>query len=247
MLAQTFESFIGIQNASAQRFWRIMRIAVHPACRRKHIGSRLLKALESFARNEQVDVIGSVFGASPDTLSFWQANNFKPAHIGLKKNASHGGHTITYIKPISDQGEHIYQQALEKFQREFPFNLANRFYELEPSIIIQVFSAFLKPLKLTLSGNDWDAIKDYSQSQRDYEHAALPVSLLITQLFFRFDLRELLSESDINLLISKVLQRNSWSQVVKGNDFTGKQTAKQQLRTVVSTLTHIKQVTDLLP
>jgi len=246
MLAQTLEAFIGIQFASRQQYWRVIRIAVHPGYRRHGVGSQLLAAITSQAKNEHVDMIGSIFGASQEVLAFWQHNQFDPVHIGLKRNASHGTNSITMLKPVSKPGNPIYQLSNAKFQREWVDNLAERLQSLDIEIVLQVFCALNPNGKLSLHVNDWQEITIYAESSRQYEHAALAISSLVTQVFLALDVRQLLDIQDTKLLVAKVLQRKPWSQVVAETRLDGKQQARQHLRQVISTLIHSKLVLEKL-
>jgi len=246
MLAQTLESSIGIQNASLQRYWRIMRIAVHPECRHQGIGSRLLKSIELQAKQQHVDMIGSIFGASREVLSFWKSNNFTPVQVGLKQNASHGTNSITLLKSVSQPGTHIYQQAAAKFPHEFVFHLAERLQSLDSDTVTQVFYMVSSNGKLSLTTRDWQEIKNYSESLLKYERVAFAVYSLVTQLVLLLDIRQLLDAQAIKLLVTKVVQRKPWAEVVKETELSGRQQAEQILRRNISILISSQSVSEIL-
>lgn len=72
------------------RWWRIVRIAVSVNKRRQGCGSGLLKQLGEAAQQQQIDAIGSSFGAADEVIAFWQANNFQLIHRGVKRQMASG-------------------------------------------------------------------------------------------------------------------------------------------------------------
>lgn len=72
------------------RWWRVVRIAVVNSRRRQGYGSVLLQQIQSQARQQHIDAIGSSFGAAPEVLAFWQANQFQLVHRGVKRQMASG-------------------------------------------------------------------------------------------------------------------------------------------------------------
>ena len=72
------------------RWWRVVRIAIPLALRRQHYGTRLLQQLLIMGRQYRIDAIGSSFGAAPEVLTFWQANDFRLVHQGTKRQMASG-------------------------------------------------------------------------------------------------------------------------------------------------------------
>lgn len=72
------------------RWWRIVRITVAATWRRQRLGSDLLAQLKQAAQYQQIDAIGSSFGAAPELLAFWQANGFSLVHRGHKRQMASG-------------------------------------------------------------------------------------------------------------------------------------------------------------
>lgn len=72
------------------RWWRIIRIAVAEPLRRQGLGSMLLEQVQHAAVENQIDAVGSSFGAAPEVLAFWQANDFQLLHQGQKRQMASG-------------------------------------------------------------------------------------------------------------------------------------------------------------
>lgn len=79
------------QTAPLQwHWWRIVRIAIAGAYRRQGHGSGLLAYIRRLAMENQIDALGSSFGAAPEILAFWQANQFQLVHRGHKRQMASG-------------------------------------------------------------------------------------------------------------------------------------------------------------
>lgn len=230
LLPQTLESFVGIRNASAARYCRVIRIAVHPDYRRRGIGRDMLRYIESDLKNQHIDIIGSNFGASGELLKFWQVSGFLPVHVGLTRNASTGNNSVTYIKPLSCHGGTINRAATTKFHDHFPLQLAEPYHDLACDIAQELFSSFSGTDKLTLTGDQWQDIESFAHSRRGYEINRVALRKLVMHVFCHATLKQIPGPSDRCLLIQKVLQQQSWREIVDGFGFEGKHHAVEQLK-----------------
>lgn len=121
-------------QALQQRFLRVMRIAVHPAIRRKGIASALLKELASTA--EDIDTICTSFGATSNLLAFWRKNGFRPVRIGLTRDASSGSHSVMMLQPATENGKQLMQLAQRRFRKQLPLLLSDSLNFLETEILL---------------------------------------------------------------------------------------------------------------
>lgn len=78
LLPQTLSAHGGLAEAPRMTFLRVIRIAVHPAVRRRCIGRHLLAGIERYALSAGMDCLGASFGATADLLQFWQRSGFPP-------------------------------------------------------------------------------------------------------------------------------------------------------------------------
>ena len=246
LLPQTLESFVGIKSASTASYLRIVRIAVHPELRREGIGQQLLKYIESNSKNGGLDIIGTNFGASSDLLAFWQSAGYSPAHIGLKHNTSTGTNAVTYLKPLSDNGQTIYQTAINKLKTQFTFQLPEGYQTLDPDVVAGIYGALATKQKLQLTPNEWEDITSFAESLRGYEINALPIHKLVHHGFANGAISKACNKIEIHLLIKKVLQRQSWQEIVANLEFDGKHQAIQALRNIISKLINSSHMHDTI-
>ncbi|AZV32295.1 GNAT family N-acetyltransferase [Cobetia sp. ICG0124] len=102
LLAQSLAAHAGHQAAAETRWWRILRIAIHPALWRRGQGARLLNALEQQARLAGVTRLGTSFGAEAGLVDFWLSQGFMPLRMGLKRDAASGEHAVMMGKATGE-------------------------------------------------------------------------------------------------------------------------------------------------
>jgi tRNA(Met) cytidine acetyltransferase len=72
-----------IRNFGKLKGWRIMRIAVTPELQNQGLGTKLLSNVEKIALKNNIEWIGSSFGAEYKGLNLWIKNGFKPVYLAL--------------------------------------------------------------------------------------------------------------------------------------------------------------------
>ncbi|WP_110685906.1 GNAT family N-acetyltransferase [Salinicola aestuarinus] len=90
LLAQSLAMHAGHAEAATRQWWRIMRIAVHPGCRRRGIGQTLIEAVAGAAVGQGIDHLGVSFGAEPGLMRFWRDRGFTSLRAGLTREAASG-------------------------------------------------------------------------------------------------------------------------------------------------------------
>lgn len=95
------------------RWWRVTRIAVLNSARRQGIGVALLDQLKLLARNENINALGSSFGASPDVLEFWSQTSFKMIRMGRKLNMASGYPNAIVTYGMSAQSQELIEALHE--------------------------------------------------------------------------------------------------------------------------------------
>lgn len=141
LLPQTLSAHAGLIEAPLHRYWRVIRIVVHPAVAGRGLGQRLLAGLEQTARAERIDLLGASFGATTELLAFWHAGGFVPAQIGARRNAASGEHAVVVLRALSDAGERLLAEARQRLASSLPVWLAGPLRELDPEIAAAIIGA----------------------------------------------------------------------------------------------------------
>ncbi|BCU07628.1 tRNA(Met) cytidine acetyltransferase TmcA [Allochromatium tepidum] len=211
LLPQTLSAHAGLPEAPSRRYWRVIRIVVHPAMTGQGLGRRLLSGLEQTARAERIDLLGAGFGATTELLEFWHACGFVPAQIGTSRNAASGEHAVVVLRAISEAGEQLLEEAQRRLTGSLPVWLAGPLRELDPEITATLIAILPTPEAVafaphTASG-DWSfELNAFVTGYRTLE-ASLP---LLSTLTHRY-LADALSTGRIDrresaLLVAALLQ-----------------------------------------
>ena len=236
LLPQSMESTIGIRNASHANFLRVIRIITHPHCQRKGIGRKMLHAVEKFAKQKNVDIVGANFGINNDLLPFWNASGYLPVHVGLSANTSTGTHSISVLKSISETGDGLLDCAKQLFVSRFGFLLSTVYKDLDVSLVEYLFSVYPASNGKSLNEQQIEDVRRFAHTNSDYEMLAQSLGQFVQSCFYDAKAREILDKNEKSLLIRKVLQQHSWPAVINTLKLEGKNQAIHKLRETVAKL-----------
>jgi tRNA(Met) cytidine acetyltransferase len=232
MLPETLAVHQGLQSAPRLRCGRIMRVAVHPALQRRGLGSRLIREISGELRATGCDYVGTSFGATPELLGFWFRLGWVPVRLSIQKGASSGSHSAVFLDAFSAAGAVLLAQARQRYFAQFPHQLSDTLHDLDPALVaglLQQGTEYAPPL----DDADQDDVLAFAREQRLAEVA-------IGSLW-RFALRELmqgraaqrLSRAELALLITRVLQKRSWTVCAESAGCSGRKQAVRCLRETV--------------
>ncbi len=141
LLPQTLSTHAGIAEATALRYLRVIRIAVHPALARRGLGRLLLRRLDREGRAEGFDLLGASFGATPDLVRFWDRCGFHPAQIGTSRNAASGEHALVMLRPLNARGWRFASEAEARLESRLPVLLGGPLRGLDPVTATAIVAA----------------------------------------------------------------------------------------------------------
>lgn len=228
LLPQTLIAQAGFPQLGRCRFQRIVRIAVHPLLQGKGIGGLLLDGVFNMAKQQGVDFIGSSFGATEKLMGFWQGHGFSPVRLGMLRDASSGAHSVLLLKTVKNTVQPLLQQLEQRFQQQFPVLLTEPLADLEPELVA-LFIVSCNPLNV-LSELDKNDLNSFAEGNRQYADCLFALE----KFAIRVLAANVLTRTDADLLIYKILQHKSWSEVVVLTGLTGKKQIVRQLREVVT-------------
>lgn len=210
LLPQTLCAHAGLAEAPSLGFARVVRIAVHPALRRRGLARRLLEAITSDAQAQGLDLIGASFGADPDLLRFWARCGLAPAHLGTSRNAASGMHSAVVLRPLTPAGETLLARARVRLGERLPALLAGPLRALEPPIVAALLTR--SAAQVCISPEEERELTAFARAQRPFE-ASLPLLARLSSARLGEALaRGLLSETEVELVVAQVLQYRGWGE-----------------------------------
>lgn len=219
----------GIDYAFNFHYVRIMRIAVHPQLQNQGIGSYFLDKITQFSTSRGADFLASSFGATKALLSFWLNDGFQLARIGFKKDKASGEQSALVIKALTPVGTAALADINAEFYRSFDYLLTDEYRYLTAELVALVQHYCPLEYLPALSKRDKENIVAFSQGYRQYSSCVFSLHLWLKH--------QLVSHTIIeNVLISRIMQKHSISEVCNDYEFTGKKKLEQFLQSQVKTV-----------
>ncbi len=218
-------------QALQQKFLRIMRIAVHPAIRRKGVASVLIKKLASTAAN--IDTLCTSFGASSDLLALWKKNSFQPVRLGLKREASSGCHSLLMLQPVTKNGKQLLHQAQGRFLKQLPLLLTDSLNKLESSIFMPLLRDTMHDSDL--SPHSRELLRRFTAAQLPFD-AVFPELVELALWAAHSGNAVRLSDQQQDLFFSRVLQREATQSLATRLQLSGKREVQRLLQRAVDKL-----------
>jgi len=234
LLPETLAAHQGLTEAPGLRAARIMRIAVHPAVRRRGLGLKLVKHITRKVAAAGYDYIGSSFGASADLMKFWARLGWIPARLSIQAGASSGYHSVVMLLPLSARGERLVSHARERFFAHFPHQLSDSLQNLEPQLVCSVMRNGAQSVRL--SAADWRDVEAFALQQRLPEVAIGALWRLCCLALEEGAALSALGAEEKALLVARVLQKRSWQECAALIGVAGRAAALAVLRRAVAKL-----------
>ncbi len=100
-LADSLVVHLGRADAGRLRIMRSVRLATHPAARRRGLATRLVRTAERWAQEEKgVSLAGTLFGATSAVLRFRQSAGYHLVRGGGSAGARTGAPTAAMLRPL---------------------------------------------------------------------------------------------------------------------------------------------------
>lgn len=237
LLPQTLSAHAGLMDAPSHRYWRVIRIVVHPAVTGRGHGRRLLTELERTARVERIDFLGASFGATTELLDFWHACGFAPAQIGTSRNAASGEHAVVVLRAISDAGGRLLEDARRRLTSSLPVWLAGPLRELDPEIVATLIGVLPVPDSTEFeSADQCFELESFVTGHRALE-ASLPLLSVLTRRYLADALsRGRIDQREAALLVAALLQYHPLTGLARCFRANGREALLERLRQVCGRL-----------
>lgn len=230
LIAQSLTFHCACKQAGTSSFARVQRIAIHPNLHNQGLGKQFMHYLINWAKQQQFDHICASFGATADLLSFWQQLSFNILRIGLSKDASSGTHSIIVNQALSQKGLDLQQKINLQFQQQFPTQLSRQLQEMDANLILRILTDREK------QQFDTAIVTSYINGNLPYEF----IEYALIDLVLNSDLSWLTQQQQI-IAVQKILQNQSWADICKEHNLTGKNQIQRYLKESIKQLIHYKE------
>ncbi len=122
-LADTLVTHGARPDAGTLRMLRSVRIATHPDLRRLGLARRLVEAIHH-ACDPKVDLVGTVFGATPELLAFRRSLDYTLVRVGVSRGTRTGEPAAVMVRPVSAVARALVAKLRGELARSLPTQLA---------------------------------------------------------------------------------------------------------------------------
>lgn len=220
----------GIEYAFNYHYLRVMRIAVHPQLQHQGIGSHFLNEIADFSTLQGADFLASSFGATKALLSFWFNSDFVLARIGFNKDKASGEQSALMLKALSKAGNTALTDINAEFYRSFDYLLLDEYKYLTAELVALILHNCPPEYLTPLSMRDKANIEDFSLGHRQFSTCAFSLHLWLK---YQLVIQATLEDEKLLVLISRVMQKHSISELCIDFGFTGKKALEQMLKSAV--------------
>jgi len=211
MLPDVLTSQLRDPDAAVPVGYRVMRVATHPAVRSRGLGSRLLAKIEA-ELGDEVDWLGTGYGATPELLSFWDAAGYSIVHLSTTRNESSGEYSALMLRPTSEAGRALHDRHAAWFVERIDGVLADPLRDIDPDVVRAALRATDAEPEPQLSERDWRVVTGAAYGPALYSADPGPFRRLAVAHLVAGD-PNLLTPREERLLVLKVLQARPWGEV----------------------------------
>ncbi|WP_227131239.1 tRNA(Met) cytidine acetyltransferase TmcA [Halorubellus salinus] len=219
MLPDVLTSQLRDERAAETVGYRVVRIATHHAVRRGGLASHLLAELRAEV-GDDVDWLGSGFGATPDLVDFWRENGYGSVHLSTTRNDASGEYSAVVLHPTSDAGRALHDRHAEWFAERVPGVLSDALADCDPDVVRATLRACDADVDVDLSPPAWRTIVGASYGPGLFDVAPGPFRDLATKHLVDPDgSAGALDAREERLLVERVLQARPWPAVADALDY----------------------------
>jgi len=228
-LPDTLVSHCGRPDAGGLRMARSVRIATHPDQRREGVATALV---EHVHRHYDVDLFGTLFGATPELLRFRRSLGYHLIRVGAARGSRTGEPAAVMVHPFSDAARRLVDDLQAALARELPLQLTLLGGELplDPELPDALRADLPPPAPLTRAVIE-EAVRAYAFGPRPFEAAPVAIGAWIND-------RDLgsLDDGARALVEGRLLAHRTWREVADAAGAPSVPAAMRALRRAVRSL-----------
>ncbi len=226
-LADTLIAHAGRQEAGELSMIRSVRIATHPALRRRGLAMGLVDHVHA---SYAPDLFGTLFGATPELLRFRRAAGYELVRVGSSRGSRTGEPAAVMLRPVSERARTLVRELRSELARELRLQLALFDAEGELSLAPALREALFRGLPPPAPLEDEElrrVLSSYVNGPRPYESAAFAITRFVEA---HRDRLAALSVAARTLIDARVLRRRPWTDAAREAGYPSVPAAMRALR-----------------
>jgi tRNA(Met) cytidine acetyltransferase len=208
LLLQSLAQHSAYAKGLEKKLWRIMRIATHEQCRRQGLASQLMQAILKEAKRQSSDLLGTSYAMDATSLKFWQSQDFKPARIGHRIDASSGAQSLQMLLAISENCVADIEQLHAQYLKDLPYRLSDDLSVLEPALVSALF--FTQSAMGDIDQADKNLLIGFTEHRRELQ-SVIPTMQRV--LIAKLSHARAEESTALSVAIKLLLQRQTYQQV----------------------------------
>ncbi|MCB9716862.1 MAG: tRNA(Met) cytidine acetyltransferase [Myxococcales bacterium] len=211
-LADALVSHLGHAEAGELMMIRSVRIATHPALRRRGLARRLVEHLH---REHRPDLFGTMFGVTPELLAFRRSLGYALVRLSASRGARSGEPSAMMLRPVSPRARALVDRLRAELARDLPTQLqllrADEQTLLDPALVHALGEGLFAPAPM--SADERRAlVESYALGPRTFESAAVAVIAFVEDQRARLGA---LPDPERALVEGRVRAGRGWSRVAR--------------------------------
>ncbi len=233
VLADNLITHAGRPSAGELSMIRSVRIATHPAARRRHVAQSLVEHVHA---TYQPDLFGTVFGATAALVRFRRSVGYEVVRLGSSRGARSGEPSVVMLRPGGRAGEILQAELRADLGRDLPLQLRLLHGDMPESQSMSreledALRAGLEP-RDALNEDEMNArIRRYLAGPQTFEAAAW----VLTHLAKSVPL-DVLDRQERILVQGRVIDACTWDQVARTAAYPTTSAAMKALRPAMAKL-----------
>lgn len=232
-LPDALVAHLGRPSAGTLRLRRSVRIAVHPAWRRRHVATRLIEHTHAIA-GPDLDAFGTMFGATAELVAFRRTLGYEVVRLSASRGTRTGEPSVMMLRPGSARAHDLVALVRDELAHELPTQLAllqaDGELHLDPALEAALTEDLPCPAPRS-PAQDMALVRTYAGGPRTFESVASAV-----QRFVRARPIDALPEAEARVLELRVLQGRGWRATARLADLPSIIAAMRALRRGVRSL-----------
>ncbi len=118
LLAQSLAFHLQAPDLASAKLARVQRIVIHPLVQRRGFGEALLQQLTFDLISQQIQLLGTSFGASAELALFWQRLGFVPVRLSHKLEQSSNAPSVLMVKALQQSSQISVSTIAAEFRQQ---------------------------------------------------------------------------------------------------------------------------------